>query len=133
MAATRDPKIVAVSTDAAPAPSGAFSQAIRAGDFVFTAGQVPRLTDGTRLNDQPFDVQVRQTMANLLAVIEAAGGTLADAVKVNVYLLDETNLSAFDAIYRDYVSDPPPARTTTQSRLPGPAVEIDAVLYLPAT
>ncbi len=66
-----------------------------------------------------------------MAVIEAAGGTLADAAKVGVFLRDETNLAAFDAIYRDYVSDPAPARTTIQSNLPGPAIEIDAVLYLP--
>ncbi len=123
--------LASITTSAAPTPSGAFSQAMRAGDFVFVAGQVPRLADGTRLNDQPFDVQVRQTIDNLVAVIEAAGGTLADAAKVNVFLRDETNLAAFDAIYRDYVSDPAPARTTIQSNLPGPAIEIDAVLYLP--
>lgn len=123
--------IEVLSTDEAPRPAGAYSQAVRAGDFVFVAGQVPRLADSTPIYDQPFEDQVKQTMTNLLAVIEAAGGTLADVVKVSVFLKDETTLGAFDAIYRSYLSEHFPARTSVQSDLPGPAVEVDAVLYLP--
>jgi 2-iminobutanoate/2-iminopropanoate deaminase len=121
-----------VRTEGAPPPAGPYSQAIRAGDFVFLAGQVPRTPEGERLGARPFAEQARQTLENLEAVAAAAGGSLRDAVKINVYLRDPAQRAEFDPIYEQYLGDPPPARTTTQSDLPGIAVELDAVLYLPA-
>jgi 2-iminobutanoate/2-iminopropanoate deaminase len=120
------------STDAAPAPAGGYSQAIRAGDLVFLAGQTPRRPDGVRLLDAPFDVQVRQAMDNLQAVARAAGGSLADAVKVSVFLRPGCDTKAFDAIYREYVAEPFPVRTLTISDLAIGDVEVDAILSLPA-
>ena len=120
-----------IATSDAPPPAGPYSQAVRAGDLVFLAGQVPRLPGGERLGDRPFDEQARQTLANLEAVARAAGGSLRDAVKVNVYLKDPASRSAFDELYASHLGDVLPARTTTQSDLPGIAVEVDAVLYLP--
>ncbi|GAB2467912.1 reactive intermediate/imine deaminase [Conyzicola lurida] len=119
-----------VVTTQAPAPAGPYSQAILAGGFVFIAGQTPKLLDGTRLLDRPFDEQVRQTMENLRAVAVASGGTLADAVKVNVFLRPGCDVAAFNAIYETYVSHPLPARITTISDLAVGDVEIDAVLWL---
>lgn len=122
----------ASSTDAAPAPAGSYSQAMRAGDLVFLAGQTPRRPDGTRLLDQPFEVQVRQTMDNLQAAARAAGGSLADAVRVSVFLRPGCDTKAFDAIYREYVAQPYPVRTLTISDLAVGDVEADAILALPA-
>lgn len=120
-----------VVTADAPPPAGPYSQGVRAGHFVFLAGQVPRLATGERLGDRPFDEQARQVIANLEAVARAAGGSLRDAVKVSVFLRDPADRPRFDAIYGQHVGRVPAARTTTQSDLPGIAVEADAVLYLP--
>ena len=120
----------AVVTEQAPAPAGPYSQAVVAGGFAFLAGQTPKLVDGTRILDRPFDEQVRQTLDNLSAVAVAAGGTLADAVKVSVFLRPGCNVADFNAIYETYVSHPLPARITTISDLATGDVEIDAVLWL---
>lgn len=122
----------AIAAAGAPAPAGSYSAAVRAGDFVFLAGQTPRRPDGVRLLSEPFDVQVRQAMDNLQAVARAAGGTLADAVKVSVFLRPGCDTAAFDAIYREYVTDPLPVRTLTVSDLAIGEVEVDAILHLPA-
>ncbi len=125
------PALTAIKTEHAAPPGGTYSQAIRAGDFVFIAGQVPKKPSGERINDAPFEEQARLVLANLVAVAEASGGTLGHAVKVNVFLRDATNLAEFDRIYQEFAGDPPAARTSVQSDLPGPAVEVDAILYLP--
>jgi enamine deaminase RidA (YjgF/YER057c/UK114 family) len=77
-----------------------------------------------------FEEQAIQAFANLAAVAEAAGGSLADAVRVGVYLLDMSNFATMNDVYRRYFSEPLPARTTIQSDLPGFEIEIDAVLSL---
>ena len=120
----------AVVTEQAPAPAGPYSQAVVAGGFAFLAGQTPKLVDGIRILDRPFDEQVRQTLDNLSAVAVAAGGTLADAVKVSVFLRPGCNVADFNTIYETYVSHPLPARITTISDLATGDVEIDAVLWL---
>lgn len=120
-----------VTTPLAPAPAGPYSQALRVGDLIILAGQTPRQPDGRRLLDEPLDVQVRRTMDNLEAVASAAGASLRDAVKVNVYLRPEADVEVFNSVYRDYVSAPLPARTTTISLLPGGLVEVDAMLWSP--
>lgn len=122
----------AIATADAPAPAGSYSAAVRVGDLVFLAGQTPRRPDGVRLLDAPFEVQARQALDNLAAVARAAGGTLADAVKVSVFVRPGVDTAAFDAIYREYVSVPYPARTLTVSDLSIGDVEVDAILHLPA-
>ncbi|MFI1162819.1 RidA family protein [Streptomyces sp. NPDC020801] len=125
-------KPAAVSTRGAPAPAGTYSQAVRAGDLVFLSGQTPRHPSGERMSEgDPFTLQARRTLDNLQAVAEAAGGSLRDAVKVNVHLHDPARKNDFDDVYRAYVGTPAPARTLTQTDLPGIALEIDAVLHLP--
>lgn len=119
----------AVSTEAAPPPGGAYSQAIVAGGFVFLAGQGPFAADGRRVEGS-FVEEARQTFENLAAVAEAAGGSLADAVRVGVYLRNMENFAAMNELYREFFTDPLPARTTIQSDLPGFEIEVDAVLWL---
>jgi len=77
-----------------------------------------------------FEDQARQTFSNLAAVAEAAGGSLADAVRVGVFLRTMDNFATMNEIYREYFPDPLPARTTVQSELPGFEIEVDAVLSL---
>jgi 2-iminobutanoate/2-iminopropanoate deaminase len=118
----------ALSTDRAPAPAGAYSQAIVAGGFVFLAGQGPTAPDGSRIEGS-FEQQARQTLSNLRAVAEEAGGSLADAVRVGVYLRDMADFSTMNAVYQEFFPEPLPARTTIQSDLPGFAIEVDAILF----
>jgi 2-iminobutanoate/2-iminopropanoate deaminase len=116
-----------VSTQGAPQPAGAYSQAIAAGELVFLAGQGPFRPDGSKVEGS-FEDQARQTLRNLAAVAEAAGASLADAVRVGVFLREMQNFAAMDAIYREFFPEPRPARTTVQSDLPGFEIEVDAVL-----
>lgn len=122
-----------VSTVDAPAPAGPYSQGIAVGGLVFLAGQTPRLPDGTRLLDRPVAEQARQAMDNLQAVAIAAGGSLRDAVKINVFVRPDVDMAEFNAVYVDYVAEPLPTRTTTISDLKIGAVEVDAILWIPGS
>jgi reactive intermediate/imine deaminase len=118
-----------VLSDAAPAPSGGYSQAIRAGDFLFLSGQGPYDAAGERIGASVAE-QVRQVLRNLDAVARAAGGSLQDAVRVGMYISDMRHFDEMDAEYRTHFGDPMPARTTIQSDLVGFDVEGDAVVWL---
>lgn len=118
-----------VTSIGAPAPSGAYSQGIRAGDFLFLSGQGPFDPDGSLVNDT-FEAEVRQVFANLAAVAAESNRSLADAVRVGVYLDDLSTFDEMDAIYRDSFPEPRPARTTIETPLPGFGIEVDAVIYL---
>jgi 2-iminobutanoate/2-iminopropanoate deaminase len=113
----------------APAPSGAYSQGIRAGDFVFLAGQGPFDAEGKRIGETVSE-QVRHALRNLDAVAQAAGGSLASAVRVGVYLSDLRHFDEMNAEYLAHFTHPLPARTTIQSALEGFDVEIDAVIWV---
>jgi 2-iminobutanoate/2-iminopropanoate deaminase len=118
-----------VATDAAPQPGGAYSQAIRAGELLFLAGQGPFTPDGDFVGGSVGD-QTRQTLANLDAVARAAGGSLARAVRVGVFLKSLEHFAEMNAVYGEFFEEPLPARTTIQSDLVGFDVEIDAVVWL---
>lgn len=118
-----------VRTSGAPAPSGAYSQAISAGGLAFLAGQGPFDADGNRVGETVAE-QVRQTLANLDAVARAAGGSLATAVRVGVYLSDLRHFDEMNAEYVEHFAEPLPARTTIQSDLVGFDVEIDAIVWV---
>jgi reactive intermediate/imine deaminase len=113
----------------APAPSGGYSQAIRAGGFLFLSGQGPFDAAGNRTGDSIAD-QVRQVLANLDAVARAAGGSLQQAVRVGMYISDMKHFDEMDGAYREVFAEPRPARTTIQSDLVGFDVEGDAVVWL---
>jgi 2-iminobutanoate/2-iminopropanoate deaminase len=113
----------------APKPGGQYSHAVRAGDTIYLAGQVP-VDPATGEQPEGFDEQARQAFRNLEAAARAAGSSLADAVRVGVYLSDMTDFAAMNAVFAEFVPAPSPVRTTIQSDLPGLAIEVDAVLYV---
>ncbi len=120
-----------VTASTAPAALGPYSQAVVAGDWVFTAGQIGLdASDGTL--KETIEGQTLQVLENLTAVLAAAGGGWRDVVKTTVYLTDLADFEAFNAVYAEVVREPLPARSTVQvSRLPKDAlVEIDAVAHL---
>jgi len=121
-----------VRTDEAPRGTGAYSQAIRAGDFVFISGQGP-LDPGTlEIFGTTVEEQTEATLRNLGAIARAAGGSLSDVVKVSAFLSSIDLFAGFNATYeRMFDTLPRPARTTTGAELRNILVEIDAVLYLP--
>jgi 2-iminobutanoate/2-iminopropanoate deaminase len=122
------PRTKILSPDA-PAPAGSYSQAVRAGDFLYLAGQGPFDAAGERAGETVAE-QVERVLENLDAVARAAGGSLQAAVRVGMYLSDLVHFDEMDAAYRSFFSDPMPARTTIQSDLIGFEVEADAVVWL---
>jgi len=124
---------VEIRTDGAPRGTGAYSQAIRAGDMVFISGQGP-LDPGTlEVVGETVQEQTEQTLRNLEVIARAAGGSLDDVVKVSAFLSSIDLFPDFNATYeRIFSSTPRPARTTTGAELRNILVEIDAVLYLPS-
>jgi len=119
-----------VQSSDAPPPAEPYSQAVACGNWVFISGQTPREPGGRRLLDRPFEEQVERTLQNLDVLARAAGGSLKDAVKVNVFLRPGADVAAFNAIYERYFHTPYPARTTTVSDLSVGMLEVDAVLYM---
>ena len=122
------PKQAITSTDAPP-PSGGYSQGIVAGDQLYLSGQGPFDATGSLVTGS-FEAEVRQVFANLAAVAAEAGRSLADAVRVGVFLHDMATFDEMDAIYREVFPEPRPARTTVETPLPGFAIEVDAIIYL---
>lgn len=120
-----------VSTPNAPAAIGTYSQAVKVGETVYLSGQIG-LDPATMQMVDGIDAQVERVFANLRAVAEAAGGTLADVVKLNVYLTDLSNFAKVNEAMARYFSDPFPARAAVGVKeLPrGALVEADGVLCL---
>jgi reactive intermediate/imine deaminase len=113
----------------APPPAGPYSQAIRSGGFLFLSGQGPFRPDGSKV-ETSFEDQARQTFRNLEAVAAAAGASLADAVRVGVYLRDMANFAVMNRVYAEFLREPMPVRTTIQSNLPGFDIEVDAIIAM---
>ena len=121
-----------IRTDRAPTGTGAYSQAIRAGDFVFISGQGPLEPGTLEVVGSTVAEQTEATLRNLRAIAEEAGGTLDDVVKVSAFLASIEDFPEFNETYeRIFATEPRPARTTTGAELRNILVEIDAVLYLP--
>jgi 2-iminobutanoate/2-iminopropanoate deaminase len=118
-----------VATEKAPAAVGPYSQAIVAGGFVFTAGQVALVPGEGRLVDGGVTEQTEQVLTNLEAVLAAAGSSLAKVVKTTVFLVDMADFAAMNEVYARRFGEARPARSTVAvSALPrGAIVEIDAV------
>lgn len=120
-----------ISTPDAPAAIGPYSQAVQAGDTVYLSGQIG-LDPATMQLVDGLDAQVERVFANLKAVAAAAGGSLADAVRVTIYLTDLGNFAKVNDAMARHMSEPYPARATVGVKeLPrGALVEVDAVLVL---
>jgi 2-iminobutanoate/2-iminopropanoate deaminase len=121
-----------ITTDQAPAAVGPYSQAVRVADFVFTAGQIPLDPATGQIVEGGIEVQTRQALTNVSAVLQAAGTSLANVVKTTVFLADIGEFQAMNGVYAGFFGDAPPARSAVQvAALPlGARIEIEAVAIL---
>jgi 2-iminobutanoate/2-iminopropanoate deaminase len=119
-----------ITTEAAPRPGGAYSQALRAGDLIFVAGQVPRDPATGKMVGDTIEAQTERVLESIQAILEAGGATMADVVKATVHLSDMALFDGFNRVYSGYFPDPKPVRTTVGSQLKGFLVEIDVVAYV---
>jgi reactive intermediate/imine deaminase len=121
-----------VHTPRAPAAIGPYSQAIKAGNTVYLSGQIPLDPKSMQLVTGDIRAQTRQVFDNLAAVAEASGGSLANAVRLTVYLTDLANFGVVNEIMAEYCKEPYPARAAIGvASLPrGAAVEVDGILVL---
>jgi 2-iminobutanoate/2-iminopropanoate deaminase len=119
-----------ISPEGGPRPGGAYSPGLRAGDFIFVAGQGPRNPATGELAGDTIEAQTRQVLENIKMILEAGGATMADVVKSTVHLADLSMFSRYNAVYAEYFPDPKPVRTTVGSQLMGILVEIDVIAYV---
>ena len=119
----------AVHTDGAPAALGPYSQAIVAGGFVYTAGQIPLDPDSGELVEGGVEVQAERVLENLGAILAAAGSSFSKVVKTTVFLSDMDDYAAVNEVYARHFREPYPARSAVEvARLPrGVRLEIEAV------
>ena len=121
-----------IHTDDAPKAIGIYSQAVRAGDAVYISGQIPLDPATGELVSGDIEREIRRAFDNLAAIAKAAGGSLADAVKVTVFLTDLAHFAKVNEIMAQYVPQPWPARAAVGvSQLPrGARVEVECILHL---
>ena len=120
-----------ITTERAPAPVGPYSQAVKVDGWVYTAGQIPLDPATGKKIDGAAAAAAERVLMNLQAIVEAAGGSMADAVKVTVYLNDLNDFAAMNAVFERFFPKDPPASSTlvTDFIFPGMQVEIEAVAY----
>jgi 2-iminobutanoate/2-iminopropanoate deaminase len=122
-----------IYTEKGAKPVGPYSQAIVAdGPLVFVSGQGPVDPKTGTFDKSDIAAQTRQVFENITVLLEAAGTSWANVVRVGVFLSDMSNFAAMNEVYRTYVMEPYPARTTVQAQLPGGiGVEIDCIAVVP--
>jgi 2-iminobutanoate/2-iminopropanoate deaminase len=118
-----------ILTTNAPASGGAYSQALRVGDFVFTAGMGPWHPSSRQVVGDTIEEQTTQTLENIKAILNEAGLGMENVVKATVHLSDLSLFARFNEVYTRFFPDPKPVRTTVGSQLFGILVEIDVVAY----
>jgi reactive intermediate/imine deaminase len=121
-----------ISTKNAPQAIGTYSQAVKIGSTVYMSGQIPLVPESMEMVEGDMEQQIRQVFDNLLAVARAAGGSLADIAKLNVFLTDLSNFPLVNEVMADYFEQPYPARAAIGvAALPKDAgVEMDAVMAM---
>ncbi|RRJ82523.1 RidA family protein [Aestuariirhabdus litorea] len=121
-----------ITTDRAPAAIGTYSQAVKVGTTVYLSGQIPLIPETMELVEGDFEANAERVFENLKAVAEAAGGSLKDLVKLNIYLTDLGNFAKLNEVMARYFEEPYPARAAIGvAELPkGVPVEMDGVLEL---
>lgn len=121
-----------VHTESAPAAIGTYSQAVKVRSTVYLSGQIPLDPKTMEMQNQDFATETHQVFKNLSSVAVAAGGSLRDVVKLNIYMIDLGNFAELNEIMSEYFAEPYPARAAVQvAALPkGAAVEMDGVLEL---
>ena len=120
-----------IRTSNAPQPVGVYSQAIVAHGFVFVAGQGPINPQTNQLELGDIRSETRRVLENIKAILEAAGTSLKNAVRIGVFLADLNDFQAMNEVFREFFSVDPPARTTVGCALPRIKVEIDCIALLP--
>jgi len=115
-----------------PPPAGPYSPAVRAGGLLFVSGQVPKDPRTGEVEGDDVATQSRRVLENLARTLAAGGARLTDVVSVTVYLADENDWGAFNAVYREAFSPPYPTRTVVGARLRGVLVEVSAIASVPA-
>jgi 2-iminobutanoate/2-iminopropanoate deaminase len=118
-----------IATDKAPAAVGPYSQAVRVGDLIYSAGQLGLVPETRKFAGQEIEPQTRQALENVKAIVEAAGSCLKHVVKTTVFLQDIQEWPVMNAIYAEYFPEEPPARSAVQvAALPmGARMEIEVV------
>ena len=121
-----------IQTDKAPKAIGTYSQAVKVGTTVYLSGQIPLVPESMELVEGDMEAQIRRVFDNLQAVAEAAGGSLQDMAKLNVFLTDLGHFALVNQVMADYFQQPYPARAAIGvASLPrGAAVEMDGVMEL---
>ena len=121
-----------IHTDQAPQAIGPYSQAVKVGDTVYLSGQIPLVPETMTLVEGDMETQVRRVFDNLAAVAEAAGGSMADVAKLNIFLTDLTHFPLVNDLMQEYFAEPYPARAAIGvAALPkGAQVEMDGMLVL---
>lgn len=115
-----------------PAPRGAYSPAVRAGDFIFVSGQVPVDPVTNQMSSGDIEHETRQVLNNVKLVLSGAGATMADVVRVGVYIKDGAEFQRMNAVYAEFFGDDKPARSTIVCGFAMDIkVEIDCVAYKP--
>jgi len=124
-----------IATDKAPSAIGTYSQAVKVKNTVYLSGQIPLIAETMKVVEGGFEVQAEQVFKNLVSVCEAAGGSINDMVKVNIFMTDLSNFAAVNETMSRYFKEPYPARAAVQvSRLPKDVeIEIDGIMELPST
>ncbi|MCU4675112.1 RidA family protein [Catenovulum sp. 2E275] len=122
-----------ISTKKAPAAIGTYSQAVKVGGTVYLSGQIPLIPETMEMVTTGFVDEAHQVFKNLSAVCEAAGGSLNDLAKVNIYLTDLANFAQVNEVMAQYFAEPYPARAAIGiNQLPkGAQIEIDGILDIP--
>jgi reactive intermediate/imine deaminase len=125
-------KLKAIHTKNAPSAIGAYSQAVKAGGFMYVSGQIPLAPESMEIVSEDFSLQVKQVLENLKAIIVDSDSKLSDVVKLNVYLKDLADFQSVNDAMSTVFDEPYPARAAVEvSRLPKDVlVEIDAVVYI---
>ena len=125
-------KRIIINTDQAPQAIGTYSQAVKTGSTVYLSGQIPLVPETMQLVDGDMEMQIRRVFDNLSAVAAAAGGSLSDIAKLNVFLTDLSHFPLVNQIMAEYFQEPYPARAAVGvASLPkGAAVEMDAIMEL---
>ncbi len=119
-----------IRTSEAATPGGAYSQGLRAGDFVYVSGQGPIDPATGEIVGETIEEQTERTLENVKAILAAAGASMADVVKSTVHLSDLSLFPRYNEVYARYFPDPKPVRTTVGSDLLGIMIEIDVVAYV---
>ena len=121
-----------INTDLAPQAIGTYSQAVRVGSTVYLSGQIPLVPETMSMVEGDIEAQIRRVFDNLAAVAQAAGGSLADVAKLNIFLTDLANFATVNEVMAEYFTQPYPARAAIGvASLPKDAgVEMDAIMEL---